>query len=196
MIRLLCFDLDDTLIDRRGALRRALAADFTAAELRWLEAADGATFAEAAAARFPERVPDGDALPARIAAAVTPTIGVASMLQQLRLRFTLALVSDGGAANQREKLRRAGLAGAFDAVFISGERGVTKPALLGLALGELGVPADQAVMIGDAPLRDIAAAAEVGARSCWIAAGRIWPASLPPPDWSIPDVLALPPLLP
>ena len=92
-------------------------------------------------------------------------------LDDLRRTHALALVTNGASCLQREKLAGSGLGeDDFDAVVISGDIGVAKPepAIFAHALSQLGVDADQAVMIGDSLERDVDGAAAVGIRGIWL----------------------------
>jgi len=91
-----------------------------------------------------------------------------ALLAGLRERHRLAVVTNGAACLQREKLERAGLAGAFDAVVVSGDLGVGKPdaAVFRRALALVG--ADDGVMIGDSVERDVDGALALGLRALWM----------------------------
>jgi putative hydrolase of the HAD superfamily len=80
----------------------------------------------------------------------------------------LALVTNGAACLQREKLAASGLGGRFDAVVVSADVGVGKPdpAVFRRALSLLG--ADDAVMVGDSVERDVDGALAAGLRAVWI----------------------------
>ena len=80
----------------------------------------------------------------------------------------MAVVTNGAACLQREKLAASGLADRFGAVVVSGEVGVGKPdaAVFRVALERLG--ADEAVMIGDSLDRDIDGALAAGLGAVWI----------------------------
>jgi putative hydrolase of the HAD superfamily len=92
------------------------------------------------------------------------------LLDELRERHKLALVTNGAACLQREKLERSGLAGHFDAVVVSGDLGVGKPdpAVFRHALSLVGGEAADAVMVGDTVERDIDGAVAAGVRAIWI----------------------------
>jgi 2-haloalkanoic acid dehalogenase type II len=91
-------------------------------------------------------------------------------LDALRGRVKLAVVTNGMEQHQRTKLDAAGLTGRFDAIVSSQAVGASKPdpAIFRAALERLGCRADQAVMVGDNPLRDIAGAQQAGLRAVWI----------------------------
>jgi putative hydrolase of the HAD superfamily len=87
---------------------------------------------------------------------------VLATLQQLGMK--LGIVTNGPPDLQREKLERTRLVAIVHAVVISGEVGVGKPdrRVFNLALDLLGVPAAEAVMVGDSIERDIEGAAAAG----------------------------------
>lgn len=93
-----------------------------------------------------------------------------SLLAGLRERHRLALVTNGAACLQREKLERSGLAEHFDAVVVSGDLGIGKPdpAVFRHALSLVDAAADDAVMIGDTVERDVDGAVAAGVRAIWI----------------------------
>jgi putative hydrolase of the HAD superfamily len=80
----------------------------------------------------------------------------------------LALLTNGAACLQREKLSASGLAGHFDAVVVSADVGIGKPdaAVFRHALAALG--AGHGVMIGDSVERDIDGALAAGLDAIWI----------------------------
>ncbi len=93
-----------------------------------------------------------------------------AVLESLRGRMRLAVVTNGTEEHQRAKLDASGLTGLFDAVVTSGAVGASKPdpAIFRVALDAVGCDAADAVMVGDNPLRDIAGAQQAGLRGVWI----------------------------
>lgn len=198
----LLLDLDGTLVDRDGALGRWAEARARAAGLDPAEAAAAAALARRAGE--PDRV--GAALSARWPALggglgralrrelpehVVPAPAVAATLEGLRrLGLRLAVVTNGEGGAQRAKLARAGLEGLVDAVLVSGEVGVSKPAaaLFERALAALGLRAGEALHLGDDPVRDVGGARRAGLVAWWVARGRRWPAGLPPPERVVDEV--------
>jgi len=93
-------------------------------------------------------------------------------LGTLRARgVPLALVTNGDAREQRDKIERHELAPFFDAILIEGEMGVGKPeaVVFRRALAALGVAAGPDVwMVGDHLEWDIAGSQRVGLRAAWI----------------------------
>jgi putative hydrolase of the HAD superfamily len=82
----------------------------------------------------------------------------------------LALLTNGGGPPQRAKIARFGLAELFDAILVEGEVGFGKPdeRVYQLALDRLGVPAEDAWMIGDNLEWDVAAPQRLGVFGVWI----------------------------
>lgn len=97
-----------------------------------------------------------------------PMPGAEATLQFLRDRgVELAIVTEGSSEEQRGQLAVLGWADYFAAVVISGEVGVHKPdpALVRLALGQLGVPPARAAFVGDRAIWDLRPANELGLRT-------------------------------
>lgn len=82
----------------------------------------------------------------------------------------MALVTNGDAVQQRQKIERYGLASFFETIVIEGEFGVGKPdeSVYRHALGALGVDAPGAWMVGDNLEWDVAAPQRLGLRGVWI----------------------------
>jgi putative hydrolase of the HAD superfamily len=80
----------------------------------------------------------------------------------------MALLTNGAACLQREKLAASGLAARFDAVVVSADLGVGKPDASAFrhTLALLG--ANRGVMIGDSRERDIDGALDAGLAAVWI----------------------------
>jgi putative hydrolase of the HAD superfamily len=122
-----------------------------------------------------------------------PYPGVRFGLEQIRGRVPIGLVTDGDPEIQRSKIDALRLA--FDTIVFSDELGRAHrkpdPAPLQLALDRLGVSAERAVMVGDRPGTDVAAARAIGVRAVRVRTGEY--ADLPddPVPWrSLPDVAA------
>lgn len=97
---------------------------------------------------------------------IQPYDGVRTALAQLAASYPLALVTNGLPQMQRNKLQALGVAERFAAVIYCDEHGEPKPSPAGLlaAAERLGVDPGQALMIGDNPVTDAAAAAAAGLR--------------------------------
>jgi putative hydrolase of the HAD superfamily len=95
----------------------------------------------------------------------------AAVLTRLRaLRIPLALVTNGDARQQRDKIARHDLARWFDAILIEGEMGFGKPdaQVYREALRRLGVAASDAWMVGDHLEFDVGAPQRLGLRGVWV----------------------------
>jgi len=92
------------------------------------------------------------------------------VLVRLKSKYKMGLLTNGAPDLQREKLAASGLRLYFDAVAVSGEHGIGKPRaeIFEILLRELGVQANQAVMIGNSLERDIAGARNAGVLPIWI----------------------------
>jgi 2-haloalkanoic acid dehalogenase type II len=123
---------------------------------------------------------------------------VLALLPSLRLRYRLALISNGASDTQRESLRMLGIEQVFDAVAISGEVGVAKPdaAIFQIALRDLGVRPEQAWHIGDDALTDIAGAHAAGLTAVWLNRSEsLWIHGEPQPHYEVSSLSELPKLL-
>lgn len=100
----------------------------------------------------------------------TPYPETREVLDHLRARYRLVMVTNGPADFQREKLDRSGLEPWFEHIVISGEMGHWKPdaRIFEHALGRLGCLPDETVMVGDSLRHDIAGAQALGIRTVWM----------------------------
>ncbi len=120
---------------------------------------------------------------------------VCEMVRRLRLTFRLAVVSNGRLSSQLPKMKQAGLSDVagdmFEAIVISEAVRFSKPHPdpFHSALEQLGVEANRALYIGDNPYHDVAGAANLGMRTCWVSMGRDFPGDLPHPDIVVESVL-------
>ena len=123
---------------------------------------------------------------------------VMGLLDSLRHRYPMALITNGAADLQREKLRRVVLEPYFSTIVISGEVGCRKPdaAAFHLATESLGVRPEAAWHIGDNPLNDVEGAKVSGLASVWLNRRHAeWPEGLQLPDYEIASLAELPRLL-
>jgi putative hydrolase of the HAD superfamily len=200
--RAVVFDLDDTLFAERDYVLSGFAAVTRWAERRTGEPADAVL--EALATMFRRGV-RGDTFNRWLAArgldpalaaemvevyrshrpAIRPFPEVPPLLEALRRSTKLGLVSDGYAAVQRAKFDALGLGGYFDAVVFSDEMGrdCWKPSTRPFerVLGLLGVPAAEAVYVGDNCTKDFLGARRAGlATICCTHAGGDYCGTVPP----------------
>ena len=101
-----------------------------------------------------------------VAEATGPLPGAAALVERLRERYRVGLLTDGPVETQRRKLHRNGWASLFDAVAVTGSLPAPKPDERAFeALCEaLDVPPERTAYVGDAPEADVAGAAAAGLR--------------------------------
>ncbi len=214
MISVVAWDLDNTLFDRDAAVFRffkwylARRGRDTQALLGAIMALDEGgdgdrlAFCRQVHALCGHNPPTADRLwetmRQKLPEFVQPEKTVAVCLCRLQARYGLALISNGGGPLQRAKLHRADVARFFppEHVFLSGEVGFDKPdgRIFEAALHALGKRPEQVLYVGDHPANDVAGAAAVGMRTCWVSRGRPAPAGLRA-DAVIPAPWRLLPLL-
>ncbi len=92
---------------------------------------------------------------------------VLEVLDALRGRYPLALVTDAQSTYARGELHRLGLLGYFDPIVVSGDHGYRKPdqRLFQFALDEMAVAAENALYVGNDMHRDIFGAREAGLKT-------------------------------
>ncbi|WP_435854316.1 HAD family hydrolase [Streptomyces subrutilus] len=203
--RLVLFDLDDTLVDRRKALAAAVTrfADrhrLTAAEREGVlgRLGERACLADFAALRELH----GLAVPAgalwqqyaqHMAESVLCPAEVLEGLDALRVRgWRIAIATNGPGDVQRAKLDATGLAARVHAVCVSGELGFRKPdpRMFAAAVRSCGAhPGEGGWMVGDDPVKDIIGGRSAGLTTLWIGRAADWPATLPAPDRIAPTAL-------
>jgi len=195
------FDLDETLVDRRGSLdvyAKQLYADFPgsvvvpedlfAAEFHRLDGNGRVPrdefFAALAAALF-RSVPAAHVKEHFESTAWTrPRLfdGIASLLARLRAHdWRIGIITNGGVPAQSAKIRNSGLAELVDGFVISSALGIKKPApeIYGHMIQALGIDPTRSWFIGDDPRADIWGAKQAGFRTCWVERYSAWPEDLP-----------------
>ncbi|NJE31321.1 TIGR02253 family HAD-type hydrolase [Thermococcus sp. 18S1] len=198
MIKVVFFDLDDTLVDtsrlaemaRRNAIenmvRHGLPVDFDTAyqELLELISEYGSNFSRHF--DYLLRRLDLPSNPKWVAAGVIAyhntkfaylrTVkGVRRVLLDLqRAGYRLGIITDGDPIKQWEKILRLELDAYFDEVFISDYLGVKKPhrKIFEKALRKMRVEPHEAVMVGDRLYSDIYGAKQVGMKTVWFRYGK------------------------
>ena len=116
------------------------------------------------------------------------------VLEDLRLKKALGLVTNGPAAVQRGQIQALDLDRYFRHILVSGEVGYSKPhtEIFRRALELAEVTREEALFVGDTPETDIAGAQQVGMQTVWLnRRGRRWPANLPEPAPSIASLQEL-----
>ena len=210
--RAVFFDLDDTLIDRAGAFARyvddliarhphAFSESRRAADVAELHALDGrgstdrAVFCRGVTSTFPGLGLTPEALWAdmsfQLPTLIQPDAGSRALVDDLRERAPVAVVSNGSGRVQRAKLDRAHLTASLPDVFLSGEVGAEKPdpRIFRAALACVDRAPEEVLHVGDDPERDIAGAARLGLSTCWVSHGRPWPPGLPPPTFTVERIV-------
>jgi putative hydrolase of the HAD superfamily len=115
---------------------------------------------------------------------------VREVLDVLRERYRLALVTDAQSAYTRGELHKVGLLDYFDPIVISGDHGYRKPdrRLFQSALDGMGVAAENALYVGNDMHRDIFGAREAGMPTVMFESGQGKSAYLDcVPDYRITD---------
>jgi putative hydrolase of the HAD superfamily len=89
---------------------------------------------------------------------------VLEMLDVLRTRYPLAVITDAQSMYARGELHKVGLLSYFDSIIVSGDHGFRKPdrRLFQYALDGMGVAAGNALYVGNDMYRDIYGAREAG----------------------------------
>ena len=116
---------------------------------------------------------------------------VREVLDVLRERYPLALVTDAQSAYTRGELHKVGLLDYFDPIVISGDHGFRKPdrRLFQFALDGMGVAAENALYVGNDMHRDIFGAREAGMTTVMFESGQGTSAYLDcVPDYRITDL--------
>jgi putative hydrolase of the HAD superfamily len=95
------------------------------------------------------------------------------LLVQLKKHYKLGIVTNGVAGLQRKKWYGCGLETWFDAVAISGERGIGKPnpKIFEWIANELQVPLETCLMVGDNTDRDVQGGINAGIQTVWLDRG-------------------------
>jgi putative hydrolase of the HAD superfamily len=120
---------------------------------------------------------------ARFGAACTPFEDVAPVIAALQARgIERGVVTNGGSALQRAKIKALGLEASLAVIAISEELGVAKPdpAIFHHALSVIACPAEQAWFVGDNAEVDVRGAAAAGLTGFWVRTG-VAPDADPPP---------------
>lgn len=99
-----------------------------------------------------------------------PVDGAREMLEQASRLARLFIVTNGVGPVQRQRLKKAGLDGFFEAAFISHELGVQKPsaAFFDKVFAAIGpVRREETVLLGDSLTSDMKGARAAGISACW-----------------------------
>ena len=116
---------------------------------------------------------------------------VREVLDVLRERYPLAVVTDAQSVYARGELHKVGLLDYFDPIVVSGDHGYRKPdrRLFQLALDGMGVAAEHALYVGNDMHRDIFGAREAGMTTVMVESDQGADVHLNcVPDYSITDL--------
>lgn len=93
-----------------------------------------------------------------------------NVLEYMKARYKLGVITNGYSAVQREKIRVAQLEGYFEDIIVSEEAGIAKPdrRIFLLSCSNLGVKPEEAVYVGDYYPNDIAGALSANITPIWI----------------------------
>ncbi len=114
----------------------------------------------------------------------TPLPGAPALLEALKGKVRLGIITNGFTALQQIRLERTGLRDFFDLLVISEQVGVAKPdkKIFDYALTQMGNPArERVLMVGDTAESDILGGINAGLSTAWLNAhGRELPAGITP----------------
>lgn len=216
-IKAVLFDLDDTLVDRKGAYNLFHRAFYDhhdainevvpwpeAKEFFWTLSPDNTTDLRKAFTAIQDRWPGVDGDPdshfhsyfESMVANVKPLPGAIELADALnREGVPWGVVTNGG-EYQLRKVSAVGLDGRVPFVIATELHGASKPEpepyLHALKLLNLeDADAENVLFVGDNPHTDIAGAHGVGMRTAWIHMDRSYPAAGRPPDMTIAGVQEL-----
>ncbi|MBP2152745.1 MULTISPECIES: pyrimidine 5'-nucleotidase [Erwinia] len=124
----------------------------------------------------------------------TPLVGAVDLLNALKGRVKIGIITNGFTALQQARLERTGFLGVFDLLVISEQVGYAKPhpAIFDYALTRMGNPArERVLMVGDNPDSDILGGINAGLATCWLNAdGRAQPEGINP-TWQVTSLKEL-----
>lgn len=219
-VRLICFDLDDTLWPCHSVIRAAeaecydwlgreaprLTSRYTPEQLREHRSATGRQHPEIAHDLTEVRLRSLAALLEEegyqlglahrasdvFRAARNRVTPYADVIEALaRLRQNYTLVS---VTNGNSQIECTPLSESFDHSLTAAEVGAAKPhpAIFHAASHSSGIPLDAFLHVGDDPLRDVQAARDIGLPTVWVnRERREWPGALVPADLEVGDIAEL-----
>ncbi|MFH1138896.1 MAG: HAD family hydrolase [Pseudomonadota bacterium] len=100
--------------------------------------------------------------------------GVRELLDELRPRFKMAVLSDGQSAWALPELRAMGIVGFFDPIIVSGDFGYRKPdpRLFEAALSGLGLPPEEVLFVGNDMYHDVFGAKSLGLKTVFFSSNQ------------------------
>jgi HAD superfamily hydrolase (TIGR01549 family) len=122
-----------------------------------------------------------------------PVHGALEVLAAIAPHARIGIVSNNIKAEQEAKVTLCGFDPYIDALVVSGEIGISKPdpRIFHVALEQLGVRADDAVMVGDSWTADIEGARAAGIRAIWFNRMR---EACPDPSCGVEELSSLQPV--
>ncbi|MFJ2632206.1 HAD family hydrolase [Streptomyces sp. NPDC087422] len=202
---LVLFDLDNTLVDRRGTLdgwaaefvsRHGLGDEARTYVLGMVSERTYPSTFDTIRTRFRLTAPTEELWRlycADIAAMVSCPREVLDGLDELRAAgWRVGVATNGAADIQWAKLRATGIANHVDGAFVSEEADARKPDVrhFALAAERCGVALeDGGWMVGDNPVNDVGGGHTAGLRTIWVDNGRPWDSRVPAPDHTVADVI-------
>ena len=127
-----------------------------------------------------------------------PLPGAVSLLDSLKGKVKIGIITNGFTALQQIRLERTGLRDYFDLLVISEQVGVAKPdpRIFEYALKQAGNPSrDRVLMVGDTAESDILGGINAGLSTCWLNANnRALPEGINP-TWTVTSLNELEQLL-
>lgn len=124
--------------------------------------------------------------------------GAYEAVERLSKKYKLYLASNGTAKVQAGRLESANINHFFQEIFISQEIGANKPDIAYFNSCFAKIPdfdVTKSMMVGDSLTSDILGGIQAGMKTCWVnPTGKIAPADIQP-DYEIPALSALEPLL-
>ena len=218
MIKAVLFDLDETLLVRKAAIRTFIEDQYQRHGAVLAGIGRDRYVARFLALEDEGRTPKAVVYPqlaaelglsATIAAdlladyqAIYPRYAVLSpgateTLVALRARgLKTGIVTNGSAVVQNGKIDATGLRPLLDIVLVSEAEGLRKPdrRIFELALQRLNLTAHEVIFVGDNPAADVDGARTAGLLAVWYHSTTDWPADLQPPAYTITalaEVIAL-----
>ena len=199
----LLFDIDHTLLDFDATERAALRQLFEEEQLEWTAEREAryrtinrslwqalergeVTRQEVITSRFVAffaeqgRTVDGSRMDTRYRAYLSQgtelIAGAIELLESLKGKYQLYVVTNGVAATQHARLKGSGLAPYFDGIFVSEETGYQKPmpAFFDYVFDRIpDATRDQTLIIGDSLTADIQGGISAGIATCWFNPGHV-----------------------
>jgi HAD superfamily hydrolase (TIGR01549 family) len=99
----------------------------------------------------------------------TPIPGALELLNELKLKYKIGVISNNFTQGQIKKIEKCGLTSLIDEIVTSEDTGFTKPdkKIFWILLNKMNVSSGEAVMIGDAWKVDILGAVNAGIKPVW-----------------------------